>query len=325
MVSIMRRQSLGLFVGGALALLAPQIATAQSGKPIEFVVPGAPGGGADIIARLVAQHASQAIGHQIIVVNKAGGGFVIGAEYVARAPADGLTYLVGTTAALSLQPLLRKTLPYKPSDFMSVAVLLDGPMALTINSAFGANTFQEFVAKAKSLNRPLRYATNGPGTLTHLYGMMLGEAMGFPVVDVAYRGNGPSTADLLAGHIDFGLDSPATTLGHVQAGKLKILALTYEDRAPLLPDVPTFKELGQPQLSATYWISLLAPAGSPKAMVDKINAAANAALRDPAIKERLEKEGLRPGNGGPEELDKRIAAETKLWGEMIKTKNIVLE
>lgn len=325
MVSLTRRQSLGLMLGGVLPVAAPAVVYAQSSKPIEFIVPSAAGGGGDIIARLVAQHASQVLGHTIIVVNKPGGAQLIGTEFVARAPKDGNTILVGGSAALSLQPLLRRNLPYKPSDFASVAVLLDGPMALTVNTSMGVNDFKEFVAKAKSLGRPLRYSTNGPGTLTHLFGMMLGETMGFPVVDVAYRGNGPSTADLLAGHIDFGLESPATTIGHVHTGKLKILALTYDERAPLLPDVPTFKDLGYPLLTATYWIALLAPAGTPRPVIDKLNAAANAALQQPAIRERLAREGLRPGSGGPEELDARIANDTSKWSALIKARNITLD
>lgn len=315
----------------AVALgLGSQIATvgqlhAQSSKPIEFIVPGAPGGGADILARQVAQSVSQQIGQQVIVVNRAGGGFVIGTDYVAKAPADGHTFLVGISASFSLQPLTRKSLPYKIADFDPVAVLIDGPMTLTVNSSMGVNTLAEFVAKAKAAGKPMRYSTNGPGTLTHLYGLLLGETFGFPVVDVAYRGNAQSTADLVAGHIDFGLESPATTVGHMRDGKLKFLAMTYDERAPMLPEVPTFKEMGKPDLSATYWIALLAPAGTPKPIIEKINAAANKALTEPAIKERLLKEGLQPGHYPPEGLAQRIKADNEKWSAMVKAKNIVLD
>lgn len=304
---------------------AASIGLAQGTKPIEFIVPGAPGGGADILARQVAQSVSQQIGQQVIVVNKAGGGFVIGTDYVAKAPADGHTFLVGISASFSLQPLTRKSLPYKITDFDPVAVLIDGPLTLTVNTSMGVSSFAEFIAKAKATGKPLRYSTNGPGTLTHLYGMLLGDTLGFPVVDVAYRGNAQSTADLVAGHIDFGLESPATTIGHAQDGKLKFLAMTYDERAPLIPDVPTFKELGQPLLSATYWIALLAPKGTPKPIVDKINAAANKALAEPAIKDRLLKEGLRPGGYGPEALAQRIVDDNKKWADLVKARNIVLD
>jgi tripartite-type tricarboxylate transporter receptor subunit TctC len=322
MTRLTRRAAFG--VAAALALPS-SLAQAQSSKPIEFVVPGAPGGGADILARQVAQSVSQQIGQQVIVVNKAGGGFVIGTDHVAKAPADGHTFLVGISASFSLQPLTRKALPYKITDFAPVAVLIDGPLTLTVNTSMGVNTFQEFVAKAKAGGKPLRYSTNGPGTLTHLYGMLLSETLGFPVVDVAYRGNAQSTADLVAGHIDFGLESPATTLGHVADGKLKFLAMTYDERAPLLPDVPTFKEMGHSVLSATYWIALLAPAGTPQPIIDKINAAANKALAEAAIKDRLLKEGLRPGSYGPEALAQRIVDDNKQWSELVKSRNIVLD
>lgn len=325
MSRLTRRRSLALIAGGALPLAAPSILPARAAKPIEFIVPSAPGGGTDIIARIVAQSASETLGEQIIILNRPGAAQLVGTEYVARAPKDGRTILVGGSAALSLQPMLRKTLSYKPSDFASVAVLLDGPMALTINSAYGATDLAGFVAEAKRRGKSLRYSTNGPGTLTHLFGMMLGEAVGVPVVDVPYRGNGPSTTDLLAVHIEFGLESPATTIGHVQEGKLRILALTFPERAPLLPDVPTFRELGYPQLTATYWIALLAPAGSPRPMIEKLNAAANKALSQPEVQDRLAREGLRPGAGGPEELDRRIADDTRIFGELIRSRNIALD
>ena len=270
----MAAMSRRLLLAAAPGLALPVALRAQVPPAIRFVVPFAAGGLTDIIARMVAQHMAQTLGQTIVVDNRPGGNAIIASEAVARAPKDGLTVLVGGTAGLPLNVLLRPSLPYKLEDFAPVALLFDGPLSLTVNAALPPRDIAGFVAYAKARPHPLRYATNGTGSVSHLFGMLMAEAMGINLADVVYRGSGPSTTDLLAGVIEISVEAPTTTLEHIRAGKLRLLGLSFAERAPLLPEIPTFKEAGYPELVAGFWTALLCPAGTPPGVVARLNAAA---------------------------------------------------
>jgi len=309
----------------ATGLALPALASAQRARVIRFIVPFPPGGLTDIVARMVAQHMQQALEQTIVVENRPGGNAIIGTEAVARAPKDGLTVLVGSTAGLPLNMLLRPGLPYRLEDFVPVALLFDGPLSLTINADLPPRDIAGFVEFARSSPNPLRYATNGPGSVGHLFGILMAQAMGIRLTDVAYRGNAPSTADLLAGVIEVSLEAPTTTLEHIRAGKLRLLALSYAERAPLFPDVPTFREGGYPELVAGFWTGLFCPAGSPAEQVARLNAAAGKAMESPSIRERLAGEALRPISGPPELLDRQVARDMAQWGRIIRERGITLD
>ncbi len=321
-MSAMSRRAL-LTAASGLAL--PGLGRAQGARSIRFVVPFAAGGLTDIVARLVAQHMAQTLEQTIVVENRPGGNAIIATEAVARAPKDGLTVLVGGTAGLPLNVLMRPTLPYRLEDFAPVALLFDGPLSLTINAALPARDIAGFVAHAKASANPLRYATNGTGSVGHLFGQLMAQAMGIRLVDVAYRGNGPSTADLLAGVIEISVEAPTTTLEHVRAGKLRLLGLSFPERAALLPEVPTFKEAGYPELVTGFWTALLCPAGTPPEQVARLNAAASKAMESAPIRERLLGEALRPISGPPDLLHRQMAQDMAQWGRIIREKNITLE
>jgi tripartite-type tricarboxylate transporter receptor subunit TctC len=312
-------------LAAAAGLFAPAIARAQGARTIRFIVPFAPGGLTDVITRLIAQHMSETLEHTIVVDNRPGGNAIIASEAVARAPKDGTTVLVGGTAGLPLNAMLRPNLPYKLEDFAPVALLFDGPLSLTVNAGLPVQDIAGFVAYAKSKREPLRYATNGTGSLSHLFGLMMAQAMGIQLVDVAYRGNGPSTTDLLAGHIEISVEAPTTTLEHIKAGKLRLLGLSFDERAPLLPEIPTFKEAGFPDLVASFWTALLVPAGTPPELVARLNEAANKATRNDTLRQRLQAEALRPVSGPPEMLTARMAQDQAQWGHIIRERNIALE
>ncbi len=310
---------------GAVALLSPSIARAQSNRPLRFMVPFAAGGLTDILTRLIAQHMAQTLEQTIVVENRPGGNAIIATEAVARAPKDGTMVLVGGTAGISLNQLLRPNLPYRVEDFAPVALLFDGPLSLTINASLPPRDIASFVGYARAASSPLRYATNGPGSVGHLFGILMASSMGIALTDVAYRGNGPSTTDLLAGVIEISVEAPTTTLEHIRAGRLRLLGLSFPERAPLLPEVPTFKEAGYPDLVAGFWTGLLCPAGTPPDAVARLNAAANAAMESAPIRERLAGEALRALFGPPAALREQIASDLARWGPIIRERNIALD
>lgn len=326
MPNLNRRQMTALIGGGVLApFAAPSIVKARSSQPIFIVVPYAGGGTIDAMIRAVAKSMSETLEQPVLVDNKPGGNGIVGSQSVARAPKDGLTLLAGGTGPMSLNVMLRKNLPYKLEDFASVALLATGPLTLTVNANTPVTDVKSFVSYAKSREKPLFYATLGPGSVSHLYGIMMGKSMGFAGTDIAYRNNPASIMDLLSGECDLNFATPSAVLEQTKAGKLRILALSAQQRMPSLPDVPTFAESGYPQLTASFWTALHAPAGTPRDVILKLNAAANAAMKTPEIAQQMEREGQLVETGAPELLDAQLAKDVALWNPIIKSQNIVLD
>jgi tripartite-type tricarboxylate transporter receptor subunit TctC len=269
---------------------------------------------------------SETLQQPVLVDNKPGGNGIVGSQYVARAPKDGTVLLAGGTGPISLNVMLRKTLPYKLEDFASVAMLCSGPLTLTINpEKTPVNDVKSFVALAKSRSKPLFYGTLGPGSVTHLYGIVMSQSMGFDVTDIAYRNNPASIMDMLSGECDLSFATPSAVMENVKAGKLRVLALSSEKRMANLPDIPTFAESGYPQLTASFWTALHAPAGTPADTIKKLNEAANNALKSPEIAKLMEIESYQIEMGPPKLLDDQLAKDVALWGPVIKSRNIVLE
>ena len=326
MAKISRRQAATLMAGAIIApFAAPAIVRARSSQTIFIIVPYASGGSIDSLMRSIAKGMSEALEQPVLVDNKPGANGIVGSQYVARAPKDGSVLLAGGTGPISLNVLLRKALPYKLEDFASVAMLCHGPLSLTVNSKTPATDVKSFVAYAKGRDKPLFYATLGPGSVTHLFGIMMGKSMGFAVTDVAYRNNPLSVMELLSGECDLNFATPAAVIEHTKSGKLRILAVSSDQRMQNLPDVPTFAESGHPELTASFWTALHAPAGTPPDVIARLNAAANTAMQKPEIAKQLETDGLQVDMGKPELLDAQLKRDAALWGPVIKAQNIVLE
>ena len=326
MPRISRRHAATLIAGALAAPFgAPAIVRARSSQTVFIIVPYAPGGSIDSLMRSIAKAMAENLDQPVLVDNKPGANGIVGSQYVARAPKDGSVLLAGGTGPISLNVLLRKSLPYKLEDFASVAMLCNGPLSLTVNARTPATDVKSFVSYAKGRDKPLFYATLGPGSVTHLFGIMMGKSMGFSVTEVAYRNNPASIMETLSGECDLNFATPAAVIEHVRSGQLRILAVSSEKRMANLPDIPTLAESGFPELTASFWTALHAPAGTPRDVIARLNAAANAAMQKPEIAKQLETDGLMVDTGGPERLDAQLTKDAALWGPVIKAQNIVLE
>lgn len=324
MTTPLSRRSFGAAIlAGGLALAAPFGALAADG-PITLVAPYAAGGTTDAFARLLADGMSKELGRTVLVENKPGANGILGATYVAKAKPDGTTLLMGGTGPVSLNAMLRPSLPYSLDSFDSVAMLFDGTLTLTVPAKLGVNSIEELAAHAKSTGKPLRYGTLGPGSVTHLYGLILSRALDVPVVPVAYKNNPSSLVDLIGGQAELSFATPIALTEHAKAGDLKILALTTAERDPAFADIPSVTELGYPQLVSSYWTALHAPKGTPKEVIGQLAAAAVKTVQSDAFRDMLAKNGQREKAGGPEALEAQLATDKESWGKVIAEHNIVL-
>lgn len=324
-MSRLGRRRAAALAGASLAALAAPAVRAKSTQPIFIIVPYGGGGSVDGIIRTVAQGMSEALEQPVLVDNKPGGNGIIGSQVVARAANDGLTLLAGGPGPLALNALLRKNLPYKLADFAPVAMLFSGPLTLTIAAQLPPTDVASFVKYAKERQKPLFYATLGPGSVTHLFGILMGKAMGITLSDVAYRNNPAAIMDMLGGQCDISFATPSAVMGQAREGKLRILAVTTRERVPQLPAVPSLADAGYPDLTASFWTGLLAPAGTPREEIARLNAAANKAMQNPRLSQQLDLEALQVTTGTPSLVDSQLAQDIALWGPVIKAANISLE
>jgi len=316
------------FAGSAYAqTAAPQDARTRAfpEKPIRIVVPYAPGGYTDILARLVATKMSERLGQPVIVENKAGASTIVGAEFVARSPADGYTLIMAVTTTLSTNQFMFKKLPYKSADFTPVALAGLTPFILVAHPSVPAGNVKELVALARAKPGPLNVATLGVGASTQLVLEMFKSAAGVDIKDVPYKGSGPASIDLLAGHVQLYFDGITTAMPRVRAGQLKAMGVTSETRSPAAPGVPTFTELGLPKMVAYAWYGLMAPAGTPPAIVDKINKAANEALQMPDVRAQVDENGGTAPFLSPQQFGELIDSHSRVWEKIIKPLNIQLD
>jgi tripartite-type tricarboxylate transporter receptor subunit TctC len=300
-------------------------AQAFPSRPVRIVVPFAPGGGADIYARMLAQAMSSQLGQSVVVENDGGGAGMIALEKVSRAPKDGHTLLLTTSTAISAVPNLYKKLPYKVEDFTPVALIGKFPFHVFVHPSVPVRDMREFVAYAKANPGKLSYATAGRGSIPHLVGEMVKGSLGLDMLDVAYKGSGPAVSDLVAGHVQVFMDVASPALTHALAGKLKVLAVMDEKRVPQIPDVPTMDELGYPGLVGYNRYSLLAPTGTPRPVIELLNKAALRAMESGVLRDRQAADGASPGAVSPEQLGVLLKADFEMWGGVIKRLGITLD
>ena len=319
----------------AVAFSAPALSFAQAAKApagypaggrVTIVVPFAPGGATDIVARMVADELGKRWGTPVIVENRAGAGGGIGTEYVARAKPDGTTLLLGTQTALAVNPTLLKKVGYNvDKDFAPITELADTPLVLLASNKSGAKSVQELIAALKARPDALSYGTSGNGTSQHLTTLMLLNRIGARAVHVPYKGSSQSLVDLAGNQIDMQFDNMTTALAFAKNGQAHALAVTSQSRTPLQPDLPTLAESGVPGFEAVTWLGLLAPAGTPAAVISWLNTEVVAVLGTPSVTSRLAAQGFTPRPMAPQAFRKFIQDETGKFAELIKSNNISID
>jgi len=295
-------------------------------RPIRMVVPYAPGGNVDISARIIAPHLSEAFGQTVVVDNRPGGGGNLGASLVAKSTADGHTLLVGSSGPLSVNPVIFKKLPYDSlKDFVPVSTVQAVPLVVLASPRSGIQSVAELVAMAKSRPGKLTIASAGAGTTNHFAIELFASMAGVRLLHVPYKGSGPALSELLGGQVETMVDQLAASIGFVKDGRLKVLAVTTLQRAAALPQVPTLDELGYKGYQASTLLGLLTPAGTPKPVVAKLNAAVRKVMDNAAVAERFRGLGANPGASSPEEFSKRIRDELQQWQALAKKLNLKFE
>lgn len=292
-------------------------------KPIKWVVPFPPGGAMDAIARTLGEVTGRKLGQPFVIENKAGAGGNIGSDFVAKQPADGYTLMI-TSIGMATNGALYNKLSYDPiKDFEPVSLLAVVPNVLVTNAnQKNIQSVKDVIEQAKKAPNKLTYASAGNGTSIHLAGANFTALTGVQMLHVPYRGSGPAVTDLLGGQVDFMFDSITSARPHIQAGKLRALAVTTKKRSASLPDVPTVAEAGVPGYEVSPWFATFMPAGTPTAIVDKLSLALNESMRDPEVKKRLDAIGAEPMGTTPQVLRAHLKQETERWTQLIKSAGI---
>ena len=295
-------------------------------KPVKWIVPFPPGGAMDAIARTLGEVAGRKLGQPFVIENKAGAGGNIGADFVAKQPADGYTLMI-TSIGMATNGALYNKLSYDPiKDFAPVGVLAVVPNILVTGSKQSdVKSVKDLIAKARQKPDALTYASAGNGTSIHLAGASFTSLTGVKMLHVPYRGSGPAITDLLGGQVDFMFDSITSARPHIEAGKLRAIAITTKTRSPSLPDVPTVAESGVPGYEVSPWFATFMPAGTPVPIVAKLGQTLNEAMNDPEVKKRLAAMGAEPIGSTPQALAAHLKTETDRWTQLIKEANIKVD
>jgi len=318
---ISRRDALKL-----MAVLAPAPVFAQASypsRPVRMIVPFAAGGPADITGRIVAQHLTEMLGQSFYVDNRVGAGGVLGAEAVVRAAPDGHTLLFSSNTAFSVTPAIKKNLSFDVKrDIAVISPVAQGPQALVVRTSLGVNSFQELIERAKREPGKLTIAHSGVGSIIHFVAELFLYHAKVEIVQVPYRGGGPSVLGLLAGDVDMMINDLSPVLEHIKAGKLKPLAVASAQRAPQIPDTPTFPELGLPQVISSSWFCVGAPAATPPEAIKTLSTAIGRVLHLPAYRTRLAELGLEPFELSPAEATAFIGRELDKWVNLVAVAKI---
>ncbi len=310
-------------IAGVCFSTAAHAADPYPNKPIRLIVPFAAGGTTDIVARVVADGLGRELGQPVIVENRGGGGGSIGADALARSAPDGYTLGVATVSTMATNPATNPKNPYNPlTDFAPITNMVNVPNVLTVNPAVPAKSLAEFIALLKANPGKYSYASSGAGGIGHLDGELFKSLTKTDMVHVPYRGSGPALNDVIAGQVNAQFDNLPSSMPHIQAGKLRALAVAAPKRLPALPDVPTFAEGGLPEMDNMAWYGLVAPAGTPQAVIDRIHDATVKALKDPKIIQRLADGGSLVDGNTPAEYAAQIKRELELRQRIAKERNI---
>jgi tripartite-type tricarboxylate transporter receptor subunit TctC len=306
-------------------LASPVHAQSYPARPVRVIVPFAPGGGTDIIARVMAPRLAEALGQQVVVDNRPGGGTIIGAELAARSPPDGYTLFMGLYGTMAINPSLYRKLPYDPvRDFAPVTLVGVGPNVLVVHPSLPAKSVKELIALAKAHPGKLSYASSGTGGAPHLAGELFKAMAHVDMVHVPYKGAGPATIDLLAGHVQVMFAGLGPAIAHVRAGKLHALGVASARRTPALPRVPTIAET-LPGFEASSWFGVFVPAGTPQAVIARLNADIAKVMARKDVQEPLMAQGYEALTGTPEELRGLLKRDIARWASVIRDARITAD
>ena len=292
-------------------------------KPINFIVPYGAGGGADSRSRQIAQKMSVILKQPIIVDNKPGAGGNIGTEFISRAAPDGYTIGMGNFAPMAVNKTLFGNLRYDPeTDIVPIVLIEKGPLVLVVNPNSPYKTVQDIVTAAKAKPGTLTFSSGGIGGSHQLSAELFEQNAGIEMIHVPYKSGSAGLTDLMAGNVTMMFDQMYSAMPSIKAEKLRAIAITSKKRSPLLPNIPSFSEIGYPKVEVLNWQGLIAPKGTPKAIIDQLNAAANEALKDPALRELMLSQGNEIGGGSPADFAALVKAESAKWSAVVKTANI---
>jgi len=307
-------------------ICAHALAADYPNRPLRLIVPFAPGGGNDTVARLVGQKLEGELGQPVVIDNRPGAGGIVGAEAAARAAPDGYTLFLGGVGSHAINPNLHANLSYDPiKDFQPISLIASAPLVLVVHPSVPAHSVRELVTLAKAQPGKLNYASNGNGSSSHLAAVMFASMTGTDMVHVPYKGLAPALTDLLSGQVQLMFSSVVAILPHVKAGKLRALAVSSRERMTLLPDLPTIAESGVPGYQSSSWYGILAPAGTPPDVVTRLNAALVRVVAQPDVKQALAQEGAEPVGNSPQAFGAFIQAEKQRLGEVIRTARVPMQ
>jgi tripartite-type tricarboxylate transporter receptor subunit TctC len=316
---------LGLLIGAVTALAAPAAAQSWPSKPVKIVVPFGPGGPADIYARIVGQELGEALKQQFVIENKAGAGGTIGADIVAKAAPDGYTLLMMSNTLTTNETLLANK-PYGlMRDLVAVAPVNSSDLVMVISPSVKATTLSELIALAKAQPGKLAYASAGPGTPYHLAGELFKTMTGADILHVPHKNSGEARNDVMGGHVQIMFDAVTAMKGNIDAGQVRALGTTGEQRSTVLPDVPTVSEAGVPGYEATIWLGIMAPKGTPPEIVDRLNAEIARIIAKPAMREAWAKQGAVPLTMSPAAFDAFLRRDIDKWAKVIQQAGIKVQ
>jgi tripartite-type tricarboxylate transporter receptor subunit TctC len=313
------------FAIAAICTLTASAAWAQASypsKPVRLIVPWPPGGGADVITRLLSPKLSEALGQQVIVDNRGGAAGNIGAEMAAKAPPDGYTIAFAYSGTHSINPHIYSKMPFRESDFAPIIWLASVPQVVVVHPSLPVKTIKDLIALDRAKPGQLSYGSSGNGAINHLAGELFNHMTGTKLVHVPYKGGGPAAVALISGEIALILGEPASLVGHIKAGKVRPIAVTTAKRALSFPELPTVAESGVRDYEVTSWNGMLAPAGTPSDVLRRLNAEYNKIITDAEMRKRLIANGYEPVGGPPEKFGEHIRAEIAKWGPVVKRANV---
>lgn len=315
-------------LGAAACLVAAGGAWSQAAYPsksIRLVVPWPPGGGADVLMRMLTPKLSEQLGQQVVIDNRGGAAGNIGAEMAAKSPPDGYTILFAYSGTHSINPHIYSKMPFKESDFAPIIWLSSVPQIVVVHPSLPVKTVKDLIALDKAKPGELTYGSSGNGAINHLAGELFKHMTGTKLIHVPYKGGGPAAVALLSGEIGLILGEPASLVGFIRAGKVRPIAVTTPQRALSFPELPTVEESGVPGYRVTSWNGMLAPAATPANVIQRLNAEYNKIITDPEMRKRMIQNGYEPVGGPPGKFGEHIRAEIAKWGPVVKRANIKVD